>query len=142
MTIQRFLKEEDYILFREGMILRQHHIKRAFGNTDILVIEENLLRVTDQYAVVATDKLLERMPDSFEYYPELLVRESPDILELYLNGEDLVGSVLNNLPKNDFGRDQIIQAFRSGVLKYDTRGYYLDRKGRILLDIYLEESGG
>ena len=122
------LKVDNYYLFREGMILRKKHVEELFG-TDVLdLLHPDLIEITDQYTYQGTKKLKKLVPRPIEYNENLFMMGSRDIYNIYKEGKPLKASRLNKLPEVQ-GKSQIYHAFKSGILKHDTRSYYFDPVG-------------
>ena len=123
------LKVENYYLFREGMTLRKKHVEELYG-TDVLdLLHPDLIEVTDQYTYQGTKKLKELVPKPIKYDENLFMMGSRDIYTIYKEGKPLKASELNKLPLGHGGKSQIYHAFKSGILKHDTRSYYFDPTG-------------
>ena len=123
------LTDKNYYLFREGMTLRKKHVEELFG-TDVLdLLHPDLIEVTDQYTYQGTKKLKEQVPKPIKYDVQLFTMFSRDIYNIYKEGRPLKASELNKLPIGHEGKSQIYYAFKSGVLKHDTRSYYVDPAG-------------
>lgn len=132
------IKKEDYFYLREGMVLRKKHVLEIFKYDFLDRAHPDLVTSNSQSGFRGTKKL--RSQVSFEYNPFWFIKASPDIYKMYKEGEPLVASVLNELPKLH-GNTQIYQAFRSGILKHDTRSYYYDPEGIQHLKIYELQEG-
>ena len=127
------IKKEDYFYLREGMVLRKKHILEIFKSDLIDLAHPDLVTSNSQSGFRGTKKL--RSQVSFEYEPVMFIMAAPDIYKMYKEGEPLVASVLNELPKLH-GNTQIYHAFTSGILKHDTRSYYYDPEGIRYLKIH------
>ena len=120
------IKKEDYYYLREGMVLRKKHVLEIFKSDLIDLAHPDLVTSNSQSGFRGTKKL--RSQVSFKYDPILFMMGSRDIYKMYKEGEPLVASVLNELPEFQ-GNTQIYHAFKSGLLKHDTRSYYFDPEG-------------
>lgn len=127
------IKKEDYFYLREGMVLRKKHVLEIFGNDLIDLQHPDLVTSNSQSGFRGTEKLRDQV--IFEYKPYWFINAAPDIYKMYKEGEPLVASVLNGLPKIN-GNTQIYHAFTSGILKHDTRSYYYDPEGIRHLKLY------
>ena len=132
------IKKEDYFYLREGMVLRKKHVLEIFKYDFIDRAHPDLVTSNSQSGYRGTKKL--RSQVVFEYKPNWFIMAAPDIYKMYKKGEPLVASVLNELPKLQ-GKTQIYQAFRSGILKHDTRSYYYDEEGIRRLKLYELQEG-
>lgn len=127
------IKKADYFYLREGMVLRKKHVLEIFKSDILDLAHPDLVTSNSQSGFRGTEKLRDQV--SFEYNPYWFINAAPGIYELYKKGEPLVASVLNGLPKLH-GNTQIYHAFRSGILKHDTRSYYYDPVGIRHLKLY------
>lgn len=110
------LPKEDYKLFRAGMALRQYHIKWLYGSETYWTLFPNLLKKAGSQYIVGTKELKENM-GTIEIDPNRFVENCPDLVRaLVFNETD--GYLINQFP------EQVAEALRSGILKYDGRGYY------------------
>lgn len=140
MSLQLKLKEDDFKLFREGMALRKYQIELLFGSTHILQIEQDKLVTGDDYLIRATESFIEQANNKVEYSPMQFIKASPDIYEKFKNDQKLNAKELRELPLNLMNNNQIAEALRSGILKHDSRGYYIDPHGEAQLVLFqLEE---
>lgn len=132
MEIITKLSEEDKILFREGMALRNYHIDWLFGGNVIILLNPELFDKDKNYAHIGSLQLKASIT-SVPYNVMRFKMSSPDIYAMWKNQEPLSTKKLNSLEGNAVGKNQVAEAFRSGILKYDSRGYYWSRKGNALL---------
>lgn len=128
--MKKFTKEH-YHLFRDGMALRRAHLKDIFGYDALDYLHPNLITVNKYYGLEGTDKLKEQLPEETPYDFELFKTKAPNIYEMYINNERLTAKNLGKYPKKE-----TVNAFLSGILKYDSRGYYFSQHGRKLLVLW------
>ena len=120
-----------YFLFRDGMALRRSHLKDIFGYDALDYLHPDLITVNKYYGLEGTDKLKEQLPEEMPYDFELFKTGALNIYEMYSNNEKLTAKKLGKHP-----RKETVNALLSGILKYDSRGYYFSQQGRKLLVLW------
>lgn len=117
-------------LFRSGMALRSYQAEEIFGTKHLEKDCPELVKKTPRYLYVGTGLLRDQITE-VEYQPALLNVGAADIRKMILNGEDLAANKINALPSGPMGLPQYAHALKSGILKHDIRGYYVDPKYNI-----------
>lgn len=123
---QNLLNDLNY-LFRRGMALRKYHVEEIFGTTSLAEQFPDLITISGSYLYTGTDKLRAQMT-GVDYKPQLLNIGAEDIRTMILGGEKLATKTINALPPGPMDIPQYVHGLKSGILKHDIRGYYVDPK--------------
>lgn len=122
------MRIEDRYLMRRGMMLRKHHSKTLFGQAHLEEAYPELVMKRKDGSLQATGLLLAHLAlTEIPYDLEAFEILSPQFYDqLVTQGKKrLTASEVK--PFNNL-QGQIEYGFRSGLLKYDTRGYYLSSR--------------
>lgn len=122
------MKTEEHFLLRRGMMLRKHHSKLLFGQAHLEEAYPHLVMKRKDGSLQATEKLLGYLEHvEIPYEPERFKVFSPDFYrELVTNGKKKLRA--KDVKEFEDLDQQMVSGFRSGLLKYDTRGYYLSSR--------------
>ncbi len=122
------MRIEDRYLMRKGMMLRKHHSKTLFGQYHLEEAYPEFVTKRKDGSLQATEKLLEYLaPVEIPYDLNAFEIFSPQFYDhLVTQGKKRL-TAAEVKPFNELQK-QIEQGFRSGLLKYDTRGYYLSSR--------------
>ena len=122
------MRIEDRYLMRKGMMLRKHHSKTLFGQYHLEEAFPEFIMKRKDGSLQATEKLLAHLAlTEIPYDLEAFEVHSPQFYDhLVTQGKKRLTAAEVKPFINLQG--QIEQGFRSGLLKYDTRGYYLSSR--------------
>ena len=122
------MRIEDRYLMRKGMMLRKHHSKTLFGQYHLEEAYPEFVTKRKDGSLQATGLLLAYLAlTEIPYDLELFEARSPQFYDhLVTQGKKRL-TAAEVKPFNELQK-QIEQGFRSGLLKYDTRGYYLSSR--------------
>lgn len=122
------MKTGEHYLLRKGMMIRKHHAKLLFGQAHLEEAYPEFVMKRKDGSLQATEKLLEHL-DHMEIPYDLKEFEihSPQFYNhlVTLGKKRLTASEVSSF--NELQK-QIERGFKSGLLKYDTRGYYLSSR--------------
>lgn len=109
-------------LVRKGIALRKKHLKLFNDN-----IKEIVKKTPNGYYVGINPNV--KVP---KYDCKLFKTKSKNIYQLFKQNPKMIihASIMNN-----FSNDEIKNAFISGYLKHDSRGYYFDTSIRALKEV-------
>ena len=122
------MKTGEHYLLRKGMMLRKHHSKLLFGQAHLEEAYPEFVKKRKDGSLQGTGLLLAHL-EHMEIPYDLNAFEifSPQFYDqLVTHGKKRL-TVSEVKPFNELQK-QIEQGFRSGLLKYDTRGYYLSSR--------------
>ncbi len=122
------MRIEDYYLLRRGMMIRKHHSKTLFGQAHLEEAYPELVTKRKDGSLQATGKLLAQLEQvEIPYDLNAFENFSPQFYkQLVTQGKKRLTAT--EVKAFDNLRVQIEWGFRSGLLKYDTRGYYLSSR--------------
>ena len=122
------MRIEDRYLLRRGMMIRKHHSKTLFGQAHLEEAFPQFVIKRKDGSLQATEKLLEHLGHmEIPYDLNEFETFSPQFYgQLVTQGKKRL-KVSEVKPFNNLQK-QIERGFRSGLLKYDTRGYYLSSR--------------
>lgn len=122
------MKTGEHYLLRKGMMLRKHHSKLLFGQAHLEEAYPEFVKKRKDGSLQGTDLLLAHLEHmEIPYDLKEFETHSPDFYrELVTRGKKRLTTkdvkAFNELQK------QMAAGFKSGLLKYDTRGYYLSSR--------------
>lgn len=110
------------------MMLRKHHTKLLFGQYHLEEAYPEFVKKRKDGSLQATEKLLAHLEQvEIPYDLELFETRSPQFYDhLVTQGKKRL-TVSEVKPFNELQK-QMVTGFKSGLLKYDTRGYYLSSR--------------
>ena len=122
------MRIEDRYLLRGGMMIRKHMAKKVLGNARLDEQFPDFVEKRKDGSLQGTKLLLESLNE--EDIPYELERFKTFSLDFY---RELVTNGKKHLRVKDVKEfedldQQMVTGFRSGLLKYDTRGYYLSKR--------------
>ena len=122
------MKIEDRYLLRRGMMIRKHMAKKVLGVAHLDEQSPNYVEKRKDGSLQGTELLIETLnEEDIPYEPDRFKTFSPDFYrELVTNGERKLRA--KDIKEFESLDQQMITGFRSGLLKYDTRGYYLSSR--------------
>lgn len=126
------IEEKDYHLFRPGMLLRKYHLVWLFDNPYVQLENPELIEERPGYLYRGTGLLKSQVPKVIDYTTVQLKMGAPDIYQLAQESKPNVKldtKLIHSFEDHPAGGNQVATGFRSGILKYDTRGYYFDPLG-------------
>ena len=122
------MKTGEHYLLRRGMMLRKHHSKTLFGQAHLEEAYPDLVMKRKDGSLQATEKLLEHLGHmEIPYDLNEFETFSPQFYDQLVTQGKKRLKVSEVKPFNDLQK-QIERGFKSGLLKYDTRGYYLSSR--------------
>ena len=122
------MKTGEHYLLRRGMMLRKHHSKLLFGQAHLEEAYPDYVEKRKDGSLQGTGLLLAHLEHmEVPYDLKEFETHSPQFYDqLVTQGKKRLTATevksFNELQK------QIEHGFRSGLLKYDTRGYYLSSR--------------
>ena len=122
------MKNEDRYLLRRGMMIRKHMAKKVLGTTHLDEQFPDFVEKRKDGSLQGTYLLLESLYDEdIPYELERFRIFSPDFYkELVTNNKKKLR--VKDVKEFESLDQQMITGFKSGLLKYDTRGYYLSSR--------------
>lgn len=122
------MKTGEHYLLRKGMMLRKHHSKTLFGQAHLEEAYPELVMKRKDGSLQATGLLLAYLAlTEIPYDLEAFETFSPQFYDqLVTQGKKRLTA--SEVKAFDDLAEQIEYGFRSGLLKYDTRGYYLSSR--------------
>lgn len=122
------MRIEDRYLMRRGMMLRKHHSKLLFGQYHLEEAYPELVKKRKDGSLQATGKLLAHLEQvEIPYDLNEFETRSPQFYDQLVTQGKKRLTAKEVKPFNELQK-QIEHGFRSGLLKYDTRGYYLSSR--------------
>ena len=122
------MKTGEHYLLRKGMMIRKHHAKTLFGQAHLEEAYPELVMKRKDGSLQATGKLLAHL-EHMETPYDLNAFEtfSPQFYDhLVTQGKKRLRA--KDVKEFESLDQQVITGFKSGLLKYDTRGYYLSSR--------------
>lgn len=122
------MRIEDRYLLRRGMMIRKHHSKTLFGQYHLEEAYPEFVKKRKDGSLQATEKLLAHLEQvEIPYDLKAFETFSPQFFDhLVTQGKKRL-TVSEVKPFNELQK-QVERGFKSGLLKYDTRGYYLSSR--------------
>ena len=122
------MKTGEHYLLRKGMMLRKHHSKLLFGQAHLEEAYPEFVTKRKDGSLQGTDLLLAHLAHvKIPYDLKEFETHSPQFYDqLVTQGKKRL--TVSEVKPFDELQKQIEQGFRSGLLKYDTRGYYLSSR--------------
>ena len=122
------MKIEDRYLLRRGMMIRKHMAKKVLGTAHLDEQFPDYAEKRKDGSLQGTELLIESLDEEdIPYEPERFKTFSPDFYrELVTNGKKKLRA--KDVKEFESLDQQMITGFKSGLLKYDTRGYYLSSR--------------
>ena len=122
------MKIEDRYLLRRGMMIRKHMAKKVLGTAHLDEQFPGYVEKRKDGSLQGTELLLESLNE--EDIPYELERFKIFSSDFY---RELVTNNKRKLRAKDIKEfedlgQQMVSGFKSGLLKYDTRGYYLSSR--------------
>lgn len=122
------MKTGEHYLLRKGMMLRKHHSKLLFGQAHLEEAYPEFVKKRKDGSLQATDLLLAHLTHvEIPYDLKEFETHSPQFYDrLVTQGKKRLTA--KEVKSFNGLQAQIEHGFRSGLLKYDTRGYYLSSR--------------
>ncbi len=122
------MKAGEHYLLRRGMMLRKHHSKLLFGQAHLEEAYPEFVKKRKDGSLQGTGLLLAHLAHTeIPYDLKEFETYSPQFYDhLVTQGKKRL-TATEVKPFNELQK-QIEHGFKSGLLKYDTRGYYLSSR--------------
>ena len=122
------MRTGEHYLLRKGMMIRKHHSKLLFGQAHLEEAYPEFVMKRKDGSLQATEKLLEHLEQvEIPYDLKAFETFSPQFYEQLVTQGKKRLKASEVKPFNSL-QGQIERGFKSGLLKYDTRGYYLSSR--------------